>query len=61
MISEPNDPTGTVVIKDSVSMNETGTMLEKEFDQEEGYDDAVSRFVFIILILLNSVSMVLRT
>ena len=32
MISEPNDPTGTVVIKDSVSMNETGTMLEKEFD-----------------------------
>lgn len=39
--------TGTVVVKDNiVPINETGTMLERQFEECEDYEEAVNRFVF---------------
>jgi uncharacterized protein YaaR (DUF327 family) len=50
-VEESCENTGTVVVKDNiVPVNETGTMLERHFDECEDYEEAVNRFVSISFI-----------
>lgn len=55
---------GTVVINNNnanniVPINETGTMVEHQYD-DDGYEEAVNRFVFYIFLLFIRVSLVLK-